>query len=38
LDEKKVKTCQFGSGKWFWLSIIAQFAVPAKKLQQQYRV
>jgi hypothetical protein len=27
LDEEKVKTCRFGSGKWFSLSIIAQFGV-----------
>jgi hypothetical protein len=30
LDEEKVKICEFGSGKWFWLRIIAQFA-PAEK-------
>jgi hypothetical protein len=23
---KKVKTCQFGSAKWFWRSIFAHFA------------
>jgi hypothetical protein len=37
---RKVKTCQFGSGKWIWLSIIAQFAVPAQSCNTnniQYR-
>jgi hypothetical protein len=24
LDEKKVKTCQFGSAEWFWRSICAK--------------
>jgi len=28
---KKRKTCRFGSGKWFWLSIIAQYAVAGKR-------
>jgi hypothetical protein len=27
LDEEKSKFPRFGSGKWFWLSITAQFAV-----------
>ncbi len=35
---RKIKTCQFGSRKWFWLSIIAEFAVPTKSWQQQCRV
>ncbi len=26
LDEKKIKTCQFGSTKWFWPNIFTQFA------------
>jgi hypothetical protein len=37
---RKVKICQFGSGKWIWLSIIGQFAVPAKSCNTkniQYR-
>jgi len=24
---RNVKTCRIGSGKWFWLNIIAEFAV-----------
>jgi hypothetical protein len=27
VDEEKTKMCRFGSGNWFWLSIIAEFAV-----------
>jgi hypothetical protein len=27
VDEEKSKYPQFGSGKWFWLSITAWFAV-----------
>jgi hypothetical protein len=28
---RKVKICRFGSRKWFWLCLIAQFAVPVKR-------
>jgi hypothetical protein len=28
---KKFKTCQFGSAKWFWASIFAQFADTGKR-------
>ncbi len=27
LDEEKSKLCRFSSGKWFWLRVLAQFAV-----------
>jgi hypothetical protein len=28
---RKVKICWFGSGKWFWLSKIAGYAVAGKR-------
>jgi len=28
---KKSKTCQFGSAKWFWPSICAQFGKAGKR-------
>jgi hypothetical protein len=31
MDEEN-STCRFGSGKWFWLSIIAHVAVAGKRL------
>ncbi len=31
----KVKTCWFGSTKWFWLSISAQFAEAGKRHKQK---
>jgi len=28
---RKVKTCRFGSAKWFWPDIFAQFAEAGKR-------
>jgi hypothetical protein len=29
--KKSQKKCRFGSGKWSWLSIVAEFAVAGKR-------
>jgi hypothetical protein len=31
IGRRKVKTCQFGSAKWFWPSILAHFAEAGKR-------
>jgi hypothetical protein len=35
---KKDKLCGFGSGKWFWLSTIAQLAVAGKRQSNPLRL
>jgi hypothetical protein len=30
IARRKVKTCRFGSAKWFWPSVFAQFAEAGK--------
>jgi hypothetical protein len=35
---KKVKICGFGSGKWFWLSTIAQLVVAGEWQSNPLRV
>jgi hypothetical protein len=32
MDEENPNICRFDSGKWFWLSIIAQVAGASKRL------
>jgi hypothetical protein len=34
LDEENSKHAWFGAGKWFWLSIIAQFVVAAERCSE----
>jgi hypothetical protein len=34
LDEEKVKTCQFGSTKWFWPRILAEETDVEKRLSE----
>jgi hypothetical protein len=34
LDEEKSKYAGLGQAKWFWFSIIAQFAVAREKARQ----